>query len=293
MATALAGMALVLASPANATPSPAQQAKIRAAEQTAEAAEQIGPRDIALRDQATLHLPAGEAFIPQGPANDLMEALGNSRNPDRMGLIVPHGDKGRWLVEMTWVHDGYVRDGDAKEWKSDALLDNLRKGTEAQNAERLSRGLPALDITGWVEQPSYDATTHRLIWSLAARVRGAPDDQPQNINYNTYALGREGYFSLDLISNTAAIDADKPIAHDLLAALRYAPGKRYEDFNGSTDKVAAYGLAGQLGLVLALGGWAAIKRFFAKLFGREANPLLGQRGDTDAPPPAAPPPTAP
>jgi uncharacterized membrane-anchored protein len=37
----------------------------------------------------------------------------------------------------------------------------------------------------------------------------------------------------------------------MLAALAYKPGKRYEDFNASTDHIAEYGLAALVGGVVA------------------------------------------
>ena len=125
-------------------------------------------------------------------------------------------------------------------------------------------GMPALDVLGWVEPPVYDKAAHRLVWSLRLKDRDAPESAPNTINYNTYALGREGYFSLDLITGSDTIAADKHIAHELLDSLTYVPGKRYEEFNGSTDKVAAYGLgaligvvaAKKLGLIALLGIWA-------------------------------------
>ncbi|MCW6530699.1 DUF2167 domain-containing protein [Sphingomonas sp. MMSM20] len=288
----IAAIAFGLSSAASAAPVDSREAQMRAATEAAWSAAQAGPRDITLERQGTIHIPAGEVFIPARQANDLMASMGNSREPGRVGLILPRGEKARWLVDVSWVHDGYVRDGDAKEWQPDAMLESLRAGTEKQNDERLARGIPALDITGWVEKPNYDEKTHRLIWSLAGQIRGAPADQAQNINYNTYALGREGYFSLDLITDSKAIEADKIVARDLLASLDFAPGKRYEDFNNATDKVAAYGLAGligavaikklglfaiilafllkawKIGLLLLLGGWAATKRFLGRLLGR-------------------------
>jgi hypothetical protein len=66
--------------------------------------------------------------------------------------------------------------------------------------EREKRGIPALEIQGWVERPHYEAATHRLIWSMAARSKGQPADDPGAVNYNTYALGRDGYISLNLIT---------------------------------------------------------------------------------------------
>jgi len=120
-------------------------------------------------------------------------------------------------------------------------------------------------VTRWVERPAYDAQTHRLVWSAEARQKGGQDTDP-TVNYNTYVLGREGYVSLNLITNASTVEADKPSAHELLAAVNFNEGKRYTDFNGSTDKVAAYGLAALVGGIAAkkLGLLAGLGLFLAK-----------------------------
>jgi uncharacterized membrane-anchored protein len=86
------------------------------------------------------------------------------------------------------------------------------------------------------------------------------------VNYNTYVLGREGYVSLNLITASSTVETDKPAAHELLGAVNFNEGKRYGDFNSSTDKVAAYGLAALVGGIAAkkLGLLAAIGLFVAK-----------------------------
>ena len=57
-----------------------------------------------------------------------------------------------------------------------------------------------------------------------------------------------------------------PAAHELLGAVNFHEGKRYGDFNSSTDKVAAYGLAALIGGIAAkkLGLLAAIGVFVVK-----------------------------
>ncbi|MFX8527654.1 DUF2167 domain-containing protein, partial [Acinetobacter baumannii] len=52
----------------------------------------------------------------------------------------------------------------------------------------------------------------------------------------------------------------------LLSALNFNEGKRYADFNASTDKVAEYGLAALVGGLAAkkLGMFALAAGFFAK-----------------------------
>jgi uncharacterized membrane-anchored protein len=91
-----------------------------------------------------------------------------------------------------------------------------------------------------------------LVWSILAKDRGS-DTQGATINYNTYALGRQGYFELNLVTGEAYIAEDKKHAGAILAALDYKPGERYADFNAATDRVAEYGLAA------LIGGFAAKK----------------------------------
>ena len=108
-----------------------------------------------------------------------------------------------------------------------------------------------MQVIGWVQPPSYDAATHRLVWSLLAKDKGEPDNVAKSINYNTYALGRDGYFSLNLLSNSERIAGDKAVAHGLLGDLAYNAGKRYADFSASTDRIAEYGLMALVGGVAA------------------------------------------
>lgn len=247
-------------------PSPADgQAEIDRAWQAASDSAQPGPASIKLRDQATLQLPATEVFIPQPAAGKLMQAMGNSADDRLLGLVLPVEDSD-WMVVAKYEPAGYIRDDDAKDWNVDELYKSLKEGTEHANADREARGIPALDLQGWVERPHYNAATHQLVWSMAMSERGAPADAPQGINYNTYALGREGYVSLNLITDKQNMDADKPKVQQLLTGLTFGDGKRYADFNSGTDRVAEYGLAALVGGVAAkkLGLFAVIAAFMAK-----------------------------
>jgi len=236
-------------------------------------AAQAGPQDIALADQAKLHLPAGKVFIPQPQASRLIRAMGNpGEHSDLQGLIFPQQSTSNWFATLRYVAAGYVKDGDAKEWDADELLKSYREGTEDANSERLKLGAPALEIVGWAETPRYDAKTQRLVWAMASRDKGSTAaDNEQGVNYNTYALGREGYLSLNLVTDLKDLPQHKGEAAQLLGALEDVDGKRYADFNSSTDKVAEYGLAA---LVLGVGakklglfalGFAFVAKF-AKLF---------------------------
>jgi len=241
-----------------------RQKELQAAVLAAQATAVAGPSDVALADQAVLKLPDGMVFIPQPAAGRLMEAMGNSGD-DRLLGLVRASDDASWLVVARYEASGYILDDDARDWDVDELFTSLKEGTEQANQRRKELGFPALEIVGWVEKPGYDAAAHRLVWSMAARSEGETEAE-QSVNYNTYALGREGYISLNLITARATIEQDKPAAHTLLAALDFNDGKRYADFDESTDKVAEYGLAALVAGVAAkkLGFLALAAAFFAK-----------------------------
>jgi uncharacterized membrane-anchored protein len=240
-------------------------AETRAAFDAAKAAMKEGPADVKLADQAMLHLPAGFVFVPQNDAVRLLKSMGNKPSPDTLGMIFPT-DGDNWFLVARYVASGYIKDDDAKDWNADDLLKNIREGTEMANAERKKRGIAEMEVVGWVEKPAYDASGHRLVWSLSSRDKGAPASAEKGVNYNTYLLGREGYVSMNLVTALDAVDGQKPIARKLLAALEFNQGKGYGDFNSSTDRVAEYGLAALVGGVAAkkLGLFALLAAFFAK-----------------------------
>jgi uncharacterized membrane-anchored protein len=231
-----------------------RQAELAAAWQAASKAGTGGPSDIVLIDQATLKLPAGYLFIPKAEGARFLRALGNVINDEGfVGIVVGTRQNDQWIVVIRYVKEGYIKDDDAKNWNADELLKNIRDGVEETNKDRVARGFPELQVIGWVAPPAYDVPTHRLVWSLLAKHKDEPDNAPKSINYNTYALGRDGYFSLNLLSGSDRIASEKSAAQELLADLSYNAGKRYEDFSSTTDRIAEYGL-------MALVGGVAVKK---------------------------------
>ncbi len=254
----------------------------------------VGPAEVALSDQGVLKLEAGKIFIPQPHAAALMRAMGNPGDySDLAGLVFPQGEE-EWFVVVRFENAGYIKDDDARDWDADDMLNSYREGTEAANEERVRMGVTPMEIIGWAEKPTYVQETHRLVWAMRSRDKGAPEGAPEGVNFNTYALGRDGYFSLNLVTGMNQLAADKVHAHNLLQGLAFNEGKRYTDFNAETDRVAEYGLAA---LVLGagakkLGLFAALFAFvakFAKVFllgaaaiGAGLMKLRGRKSDTQA-----------
>ena len=266
-AAALAGL-LAVCRAADAPPS-GVVAEQEAAFKAAAAAAIKGPTEISIADEAKLKLPEGFVYIPTAQASRLMRSMGNFPGDRFQGLIVPrHEDDSFDFVTVSWQPEGYIKDDDARDWKAEKLLDDLKEGTEEANQQRRQMGIGEIEITGWIEAPRYDAASHQLVWSVSHRAKGgaanpAADD---GINYRTLVLGREGYVDLTLVTDRAHFPALQPSALSLLGALAFNDGKRYADYQSGTDRVAEYGLAALVAGVAAnkLGLIAVALAFFAK-----------------------------
>jgi uncharacterized membrane-anchored protein len=73
-------------------------------------------------------------------------------------------------------------------------------------------------------------------------------------------LGREGYLSMNAVADIADLERVNAGMVDVLAMAEFDAGQRYADFNESTDRTAAYGLAALVG-----GGLAAKTGLLAKI----------------------------
>lgn len=257
----------------SAQPTPQQEKEIGKAWEEIEKVQVAGPRDIALGEQGMLHLPKDFLYVPKAQANRLMKSIGNGDDQDMIGMILPENPDEDWFIIIDYIKSGYIKDDDAKNWDIEELLTSIKEGTEEGNKRRKEKGFTETEIVGWVEKPQYDAANKRLIWSIAAKDKGKPvKANAQTINYNTYVLGREGYLNLSLVTDLGSVEAQKPMAAQILAATEFVKGKRYEDFDSSTDKVAEYGLATLVAGVAAkkLGFFAMMAAFglkFAKVIG--------------------------
>jgi uncharacterized membrane-anchored protein len=199
---------------------------------------QKGPLDAKLGDQATLKLPEGYGFLGPQDAQRLLTDIGNIPSGEELGLVAGGSKEENWFVIIRYVNAGFVRDDDAANWDADEMLASIKEGTEEANAMRRERGFDTLTIRGWEEKPHYDKTSNKVVWAISA-----DDREGTVVNYNTLALGRHGYISMNLVTNLNQLSAAKPQAALLLSNLNFVSGKRYADFDSATDKVAAVGLA--------------------------------------------------
>jgi uncharacterized membrane-anchored protein len=227
-----------------------------------------GPVKADLGNVAQIQVPEGFKFTGIEGTRKAMELMGNPSGPNELGMIIPDSigsdeGGGGWFVVFEFDPSGYVKDEDQKNLgaQSDALLDAIRKGTNASNEERKQRGWAVLNVVGWEQPPFYDAASHNLVWAirLSSQEKGKTD---YSINYNTRILGREGVLVANLVIDPAKLKTTVPTYQKLLQGVAFKPGKTYAEWKPG-DKIAEYGL---IGLVAGGGMAVALKSGFLAKF---------------------------
>lgn len=218
--------------------------------------------------QATLDIADGYSFLPASDAQRVLTQLWNNPpDSDVLGMILPGADARAvlddkaWAVVVTFVDEGYVSDADAAKIDYNDMLKDMQKATEDENADRLKEGYPAIELVGWAEPPHYDATSHKLYWAQDLRFkRSNGSDENRTLNYAIRVLGRKGYLSLNAVAPIEALAQVRADMPQVVEMAGFDAGQRYTDYNPTTDKAAAYGIA-----ALVAGGIAAKAGLFAKL----------------------------
>jgi uncharacterized membrane-anchored protein len=192
----------------------------------------------------------------------LEEAWGNPPDDTVLGMVVPSDiplqEQASWAVVVTSSDEGYVSDEEAAETDYDAMLADLQAATEEDNEARQAQGYPTVHLLGWAAPPRYDAANKKLYWAKELQFQ---DAEEPTVNYDVRVLGRRGYLSLNAVAQKSSLPAVEAGMQRLIPLASFVEGERYADFNPSTDKLAAYGLAALVG-----GGLAAKAGLFGKLF---------------------------
>jgi uncharacterized membrane-anchored protein len=252
-----------------------QEAAAPSAEDTAAAEAQAREFLASLKPQSgAVALPGGRAALnlsdefryldPEDTTRLLEEGWGNPPGSAEgtLGMLLPAGvsplSPEGWGVVITYADDGHVSDDDADKIDYDDLLRDMQKAAVEESKEREKQGYDALQLAGWAEPPHYDKAEHKIYWAkdLAIGTGG----EAHTLNYFIRVLGREGVLELNAVAGMNQLDQVRKDMKDVVAMASFTDGNRYADFNPSSDKVAAYGLA-----ALVAGGVAAKTGLFAKL----------------------------
>jgi len=208
---------------------------------------------------ATVTLPDDFRYLGPDDTKVVLEQMwGNPPGAKPLGMIVPAKSRlvgsNSWAIVITYAQDGYVKDADADKINYDDLLHKMQKATTEASAKRVKEGYPSIEFVGWAEPPRYDKAAHKLYWARDLRFG---DETHDTLNYNIRVLGRRGVLVLNAVAPMSALSAIQDQTPAIVKMVDFNSGNRYADFNGSTDKVAAYGLAALVagGVAAKLGGF--------------------------------------
>lgn len=212
--------------------------------------------------QARLRLGDEFRYLEAADARKVLEQVwGNPPDDSVLGMVVPKGrgvlDDHGWAVVVTYADDGYISDADAAKIDYDELLQEMKDGTKEENEARKEAGYEGIELVGWAAPPRYDAASKKLHWAKELQFEGVGN---RTLNYDIRVLGRRGYLSLNAVADMRELGEVQAGMQRLLPMVEFDAGSRYADFDESSDKVAAYGIAALIG-----GGIAAKAGLFAKL----------------------------
>jgi uncharacterized membrane-anchored protein len=212
---------------------------------------------------ATLNLNSEYRYLDPQETEKLLVGWGNPPEAatGTQGAVVPAEtdpfSKGGWAVVLTYIDDGHVDDKDAREIDYQKLLSDMKSSTNDSNEEREKAGYGRVQLLGWAAEPRYDSTAHKLYWAKELDFGGGE----HTLNYDVRVLGREGVLSMNAVAGMGQLPDIQQGMQQLLNLSEFNAGHRYDEFNGSTDRLAAYGIG-----ALVAGGVAAKLGLFAKLF---------------------------
>lgn len=212
---------------------------------------------------ATLKLAPEYRYLGAKDAQNVLENLwGNPPDASVLGMLLPNGERSlldakSWAVVVTHVNEGHVSDKEAAGVDYDAMLKEMQQATRDANPEREKQGYGSVELVGWAARPHYDQASNKIYW--AKELKFSASAEPM-LNYDIRVLGRSGYLSLNAVSSIGELAAVETGMQQVLGMTEFDTGHRYADFNPSTDRVAAYGIAALVG-----GALATKAGFFAKL----------------------------
>lgn len=222
-----------------------------------------GPVIGGLGTVAEVEVPAYCRYTDADGARMFMEATENTASGSELAILLcsdPQVEDAMWFVVFSFQKSGYVRDDERKSLDALGILKTLRRGNDAANRERESRGWEQLVIDGWEREPYYDSLTNNLTWSLRVAAQGSPE---MSVNHSVRLLGRRGVMHADLVADPASMANAVAAFDSIVGTYTYLDGHRYAEWREG-DKVAAYGLTA---LVAGGAGVAAAKLgLFPKLW---------------------------
>ena len=206
---------------------------------------QYGPFQARLGHVAQIDVPEGFLFLNAKDTQSYMRQLGNRASGAELGTIAKVDDN--WFIIFEFDDIGYVKDNEKDHLDVEAIFESIKSSNERANEHRLKQGVPAMQIVGWQQPPTYNPETQNLEWCVRAVSEGR-----SILNHNTRILGRSGVMQIILVVDPDRLSSVLQEASTILQTFSYVEGQKYAQWRIG-DKIAEYGLT-----ALVAGGAASM-----------------------------------
>lgn len=225
---------------------PQSEEELRAAYEALLWDVEAGRYDLAASSSA-IELRQGD-YLLRGVDAERYEFLVNGIEFPETEAVITNAD-GTERVVFEYHEAGHITDDDWSELDADALLEEIRVGTEKANEQRVANGLVSLAVIGWLERPRFDAGRKIAFWALMLK-----EGESEIINATALRLSRHGYHKLIWVGDAELYNGTPGILQAALDGHEYDVGYRYADYVDG-DKLAGFGIAS---LVAASAGGSKI-----------------------------------
>ena len=196
---------------------------------------------------ASLALPAGFKFLGQDDGTRMVRDIWGNRDAEGiLGVIMPEKDDpfsdSTYAYVIQYDESGYVEDEDADDIDYDEMLAGMQEGEAENNKERAQYDMEPMYLIGWAAPPYYDSEKKVLHW--AKELKFGDSAEVNTLNYNVRVLGRKGVLILNAVASMNELELVKKHVPEVLDIVQFNDGYKYEQFDSSVDKVAAYGIGG-------------------------------------------------
>ena len=187
------------------------------------------------------NLPEGWVIYSGEDARKLLFYI-NGADTFRDVSAVALSDDFTYQVIFSYFDEGYIDDSDWQKLDSDDLMKGVIESTTEGNEMRAANGVAALNVKGWVEEPTYDRSRDVVRYIIKAESEGE-----SILNSVALKLGREGFTRITLASPAGIPSEASNTLTAVLDSHSFDDGFLYSDYEPG-NRMAGIGLASLVAL---------------------------------------------
>ena len=187
------------------------------------------------------NLPEGWVIYSGEDARKLLFYI-NGADTFRDVSAVALSDDFTYQVIFSYFDEGYIDDSDWQKLDSDDLMKDVIESTTEGNEMRAANGVAAVNVKGWVEEPTYDRSRDVVRYIIKAESEGE-----SILNSVALKLGREGFTRITLASPAGIPSEASNTLTAVLDSHSFDDGFLYSDYEPG-NRMAGIGLASLVAL---------------------------------------------